>query len=131
VYRSTERPRSRQGRTQVRILEKRTYSQWMMTEHPKHKGGCDDSDGSSFLSIPSPIIYYILPLGRSLPSTPCTQQLARNMSVFNASRLLGKTVLITGASSGIGAVRLSQYISLEQLIRPRQRRQRFFSQKQV
>lgn len=28
------------------------------------------------------------------------------MSIFNASRLLGKTVLITGASSGIGAVRL-------------------------
>jgi len=27
----------------------------------------------------------------------------RNMSVFNASRLLGKTVLVTGASSGIGA----------------------------
>jgi NADP-dependent 3-hydroxy acid dehydrogenase YdfG len=28
------------------------------------------------------------------------------MSVFNASRLLGKTVVITGASAGIGAVRL-------------------------
>ena len=28
------------------------------------------------------------------------------MSVFNASRLIGKTVLITGASAGIGAVRL-------------------------
>ncbi|KAI0306593.1 NAD-P-binding protein [Multifurca ochricompacta] len=28
------------------------------------------------------------------------------MSIFNASRLLGKTVLITGASAGIGAVRL-------------------------
>jgi hypothetical protein len=27
------------------------------------------------------------------------------MSVFNASRLLGKTVLVTGASVGIGAVR--------------------------
>ena len=27
------------------------------------------------------------------------------MSIFNASRLLGKTVLITGASAGIGAVR--------------------------
>lgn len=27
------------------------------------------------------------------------------MSVFNASRLLGKTVIVTGASSGIGAVR--------------------------
>ena len=26
------------------------------------------------------------------------------MSVFNASRLLGKTVLVTGASAGIGAV---------------------------
>lgn len=26
------------------------------------------------------------------------------MSIFNASRLLGKTVLITGASGGIGAV---------------------------
>lgn len=26
------------------------------------------------------------------------------MSVFNASRLLNKTVLITGASGGIGAV---------------------------
>ncbi|KIK31227.1 hypothetical protein PISMIDRAFT_670232, partial [Pisolithus microcarpus 441] len=25
------------------------------------------------------------------------------MSVFNSSRLLGKTVLVTGASSGIGA----------------------------
>jgi hypothetical protein len=32
------------------------------------------------------------------------QILTRNMTVFNASRLLGKTVLITGASSGIGAV---------------------------
>lgn len=29
----------------------------------------------------------------------------RNMSVFNSSRLAGKTVLVTGASSGIGAVR--------------------------
>ena len=29
----------------------------------------------------------------------------RSMSVFNASRLAGKTVLLTGASSGIGAVR--------------------------
>jgi short-subunit dehydrogenase len=28
------------------------------------------------------------------------------MSIFNASRLLGKTVLITGASAGIGAVRV-------------------------
>jgi NADPH-dependent curcumin reductase CurA len=27
------------------------------------------------------------------------------MSVFNASRLLNKTVVITGASAGIGAVR--------------------------
>ncbi|KAJ7273694.1 hypothetical protein B0H12DRAFT_1090653 [Mycena haematopus] len=33
------------------------------------------------------------------------------MSVFNASRLLGKTVLITGASSGIGAVRLPFSVS--------------------
>lgn len=31
------------------------------------------------------------------------------MSVFNATRLLNKTVLITGASSGIGAV--SQFIA--------------------
>lgn len=30
------------------------------------------------------------------------------MSVFNASRLLGKTVLITGASAGIGAVSKEQ-----------------------
>jgi hypothetical protein len=28
------------------------------------------------------------------------------MSVFNASRLLNKTVVITGASAGIGAVRV-------------------------
>lgn len=28
----------------------------------------------------------------------------RAMSVFNASRLVGKTVLVTGASAGIGAV---------------------------
>ena len=27
------------------------------------------------------------------------------MSIFNATRLIGKTVLVTGASSGIGAVR--------------------------
>jgi hypothetical protein len=27
------------------------------------------------------------------------------MSVFNATRLLGKTVIVTGASAGIGAVR--------------------------
>ena len=26
------------------------------------------------------------------------------MSVFNATRIIGKTVLVTGASSGIGAV---------------------------
>ena len=31
---------------------------------------------------------------------------AGTMSLFNTSRLLGKTVLITGASSGIGAVSL-------------------------
>ena len=31
----------------------------------------------------------------------------RTMSLFNTSRLLGKTVLITGASSGIGAVSLT------------------------
>ena len=30
------------------------------------------------------------------------------MSVFNASRLLNKTVLVTGASSGIGAVSTSR-----------------------
>jgi hypothetical protein len=30
----------------------------------------------------------------------------RTMSLFNTSRLLNKTVLITGASSGIGAVSL-------------------------
>lgn len=54
------------------------------------------------------------------------------MSVFNASRLLGKTVLITGASSGIGAVRLGQHIWLGQLIiEAPQRQQRFCSQKQV
>lgn len=29
----------------------------------------------------------------------------RSMSVFNSSRLQGKTVLVTGASAGIGAVR--------------------------
>ena len=34
------------------------------------------------------------------------------MSVFNASRLLGKTVLITGASAGIGAVRAQLDISM-------------------
>lgn len=28
----------------------------------------------------------------------------RAMSVFNATRIIGKTVLVTGASSGIGAV---------------------------
>jgi NADP-dependent 3-hydroxy acid dehydrogenase YdfG len=31
------------------------------------------------------------------------------MSVFNASRLAGKTVLLTGASSGIGMVRGSAF----------------------
>lgn len=31
----------------------------------------------------------------------------RPMSVFNATRLVGKTVLVTGASSGIGAVCLA------------------------
>lgn len=33
------------------------------------------------------------------------------MSIFNASRLLGKTILITGASAGIGAVRLQAALS--------------------
>jgi NADP-dependent 3-hydroxy acid dehydrogenase YdfG len=33
------------------------------------------------------------------------------MSIFNASRLLGKTVLITGASAGIGAVRFAKAFS--------------------
>lgn len=36
------------------------------------------------------------------------------MSVFNATRIVGKTVLITGASSGIGAVSLPS-ISLARL----------------
>ena len=35
----------------------------------------------------------------------------RTMSLFNTSRLLGKTVLITGASSGIGAVSLIRHPS--------------------
>jgi NADP-dependent 3-hydroxy acid dehydrogenase YdfG len=33
------------------------------------------------------------------------------MSIFNASRLLGKTVLITGASAGIGAVLMPKAFS--------------------
>ena len=42
--------------------------------------------------------------------TPTTTSSAvREMSVFNASRLVGKTVLITGASAGIGAVRTSGF----------------------
>lgn len=35
------------------------------------------------------------------------------MSVFNASRLIGKTVLITGASGGIGAVRIYIFRSFQ------------------
>jgi len=31
------------------------------------------------------------------------------MSIFNATRLFGKTVLVTGASSGIGAVGLIRF----------------------
>jgi len=34
------------------------------------------------------------------------------MSVFNSSRLVGKTVLITGASGGIGAVSHPCHLSL-------------------
>ena len=37
------------------------------------------------------------------------------MSVFNASRLIGKNVLITGASAGIGAVRPPPFLSLPAL----------------
>ena len=47
-----------------------------------------------------------LALDRLLISTS-----TRTMSVFNTSRLLGKTVLITGASAGIGAVRLRSYLT--------------------
>ena len=47
-----------------------------------------------------------LALDRLLNSTSI-----RTMSVFNTSRLLGKTVLITGASAGIGAVRLRSYLT--------------------
>jgi hypothetical protein len=32
------------------------------------------------------------------------------MSVFNSSRLLGKTVVVTGASAGIGAVSHSEHM---------------------
>ena len=40
------------------------------------------------------------------------------MSIFNASRILGKTVLITGASSGIGAVSLLLSADVPVLILP-------------
>lgn len=48
---------------------------------------------------------YLCPRSSFLSLFNCTP--IRAMSVFNSSRLLGKTVLITGASAGIGAVRLS------------------------
>lgn len=38
------------------------------------------------------------------------------MSVFNTSRLIGQTVLITGASSGIGAVRVADWNVCSSLI---------------
>lgn len=62
------------------------------------------------------IVAYVL-LNRTVVSLPLRTLLTarrgliphrtayRSMSVFSATRLLGKTVLITGASAGIGAVR--------------------------
>lgn len=45
-----------------------------------------------------------LSVGDERISRQPTREFVRIMSLFNTSRLLNKTVLITGASSGIGAV---------------------------
>lgn len=45
------------------------------------------------------------------------RRLKSDMSVFNSSRLVGKTVLLTGASSGIGKVCRFRPLCLIRLIR--------------
>jgi hypothetical protein len=70
--------------------------------------------GSSCSLFPRPNHHYF---GRAIsplfalrsPNLLETSSDKRNMSVFNASRLVGKTVLLTGASSGIGAVRTFRF----------------------
>jgi hypothetical protein len=54
------------------------------------------------------VIFPSAPFALRSPNLLRTSTDKRNMSVFNASRLVGKTVLLTGASSGIGAVRRSR-----------------------